>query len=327
MRLDMLAGNAALKEQLTAQEKGRGLSHAYLISGPAGSGKRTLARLLAAAMVCTGSEEKPCGVCPGCKKAFGGIHPDIIQVGEDGKDITVAQAREARSDAYIRPNEGERKVYVFHNAQNMNPSAQNALLKLLEEGPAYAAFLLLTENPGSVLNTIRSRCEGLALTPVSPAEAEYELARRFPQLPREQRHAAARRCGGLLGQAVAELEGQEGDTLFRAEGAHLLELLAEKNRLDAAVWCVSLETWTRDDLERLLECSLALLRDALSLQRGGSVLTASPKELPAVQAAAALSAKRLLSLAGGLEKLRKDAAFNVNVGQLCGALTAGINAG
>ena len=175
MRLDALAGNAALKEQLSAQEKGRGLSHAYLISGPAGSGKRTLARLLAAAMVCTGAGEKPCGGCAACRKVFGGIHPDVIQVGADGKDISVGQAREARSDAYIRPNEGERKVYLFHNAQDMTPAAQNALLKLLEEGPAYAAFLLLAENPGAVLTTIRSRCEGAALTPVTAAEAEYEL--------------------------------------------------------------------------------------------------------------------------------------------------------
>ena len=148
MRLDALAGNAALKEQLSAQEKGRGLSHAYLISGPAGSGKRTLARLLAAAMVCTGAGEKPCGGCAACRKVFGGIHPDVIQVGADGKDISVGQAREARSDAYIRPNEGERKVYLFHNAQDMTPAAQNALLKLLEEGPAYSAFLLLARSIG-----------------------------------------------------------------------------------------------------------------------------------------------------------------------------------
>ena len=100
MELSTLAGNAALKEQLSAQEKGRGLSHAYLISGPAGSGKRTLARLLAAAMVCTGQgEERPCGRCGACKKVFGGIHPDVIQVGADGKDLTVGQARQARSDA------------------------------------------------------------------------------------------------------------------------------------------------------------------------------------------------------------------------------------
>ena len=327
MRLDALAGNAALKEQLSAQEKGRGLSHAYLISGPAGSGKRTLARLLAAAMVCTGAGEKPCGGCAACRKVFGGIHPDVIQVGADGKDISVGQAREARSDAYIRPNEGERKVYLFHNAQDMTPAAQNALLKLLEEGPAYAAFLLLAENPGAVLTTIRSRCEGAALTPVTAAEAEYELARRFPQIPRERRHAAARRCGGLLGQAVAELEGQEADDPVRGEASRFLELLAQGNELDFAVWCVEQEKRERGELVLLLERSLALLRDALALQRGGDALSAAPQELSAIQKAAGLAPGRLLHTAELLEKLRKDAAFNVNAGQLCGALAAGVNGG
>lgn len=327
MKLDALAGNAALKEQLSAQERGRGLSHAYLISGPAGSGKRTLARLLSAAMVCTKSGDKPCGSCAACKKAFGGIHPDVIQVGADGKDISVGQARQARSDAYIRPNEAGRKIYIFHNAQNMNPSAQNALLKLLEEGPAYAAFLLLTENPGSVLSTIRSRCEGVALTPVTAAEAEYELARRFPQIPREQRHAVARRCGGLLGQAVAELEGQGTAQPVRGEASRFLELLAQNRELEFAVWCVELEKWERGDLLLLLERSLALLRDALALQKGGSVLTAAPEELPALRRAAELRPEKLLHIAELLEKLRKDAAFNVNAGQLCGALAAGVNGG
>lgn len=327
MRLDTLAGNAALKDQLSAQERSRGLSHAYLISGPAGSGKRTLARLLAAAMVCTGSGEKPCGSCAACKKVFAGIHPDIIQVGDDGKDITVGQARQARSDAYIRPNEGERKVYIFHNAQNMNPSAQNALLKLLEEGPAYAAFLLLTENPGSVLTTIRSRCEGAALTPVTAADAEYELARRFPQLPRESRHAAARRCGGLLGQAVAELEGEQEPSLIREGAVRFLELLTQKDELEFSVWCVELEKWEREDLILLLERALALLRDALALQRGAAPTTAVPEELSGIQGAAELKAHQLLALVGHLEKLRKDAAFHVNSGQLCGALAAGVYGG
>ena len=327
MRLDTLAGNAPLKEQLSAQEKGRGLSHAYLTSGPSGSGKRTLARLLSAAMVCINSTEKPCGDCPGCKKVFGGIHPDVIQVGEDGKDITVGQARQARSDAYVRPNEGKRKVYIFHNAQNMNPPAQNALLKLLEEGPAYAAFLLLTENPGSLLTTIRSRCEALSLVPVSPAEAEYELARRFPHLPREQRHAAAKRCGGLLGRAVAELEGQETGEQLQVEASRFLDLITQKNELEFAAWCVCLEKWERGDLVLLLEHLQALLRDALALQRGLSPTAASPGELPVLQGAAALPPQKLLALAELIRKLRNDAAFHVNTGQLCGALAAGVYGG
>lgn len=327
MRLDALAGNAALKGGLSAQEKGRGLSHAYLISGPAGSGKKTLARLLAAAMVCTGAGEKPCGACGACKKVAAGIHPDVIWVGEEDKDLSVGQARQVRSDAYIRPNEGERKVYIFPNAQDMTTAAQNALLKLLEEGPAYAAFLLLTENPGAMLPTIRSRCEGAALTPVTQAEAEFELARRFPQLSREQRHAAARRCGGLLGQAVAELEGREEGEAVREAALRFLELLAQGDELEFAAWTVGLEKWPRADLVALLERSLALLRDALALQAGTPPLTAAPGELPGVKAVAALGQKRLLSVVELLEKLRNDAAFNLNGGQLCGALAAGIHGG
>lgn len=327
MNLNALAGNSALKEQLSAQEKGRGLSHAYLISGPAGSGKRTLAQLLAAGMLCSASGEKPCGNCSSCKKVFGGIHPDVIQVGADGKDISVSQARDARADAYVRPNEGTRKIYIFHNTQNMTVPAQNALLKLLEEGPAYATFLLLTENPGAVLTTIRSRCEGVALTPVSAAEAEYELARRFPQVSREVRHAAARRCGGLLGHAIAELDGQEtGDQIRQATG-QFLELLCQKSELEFSAWCVELEKWERKDLILFLERASALLRDAIALQKGIYPLTAAPEEFVPLQKAAGIAPKRLLVLVGLLEKLRNDAAFNVNSGQLCGALAAGVYGG
>ena len=136
MNLTRLAGNGPLKRQLELETARRGLSHAYILSGPAGSGKRTLAGLLAAALVCTGGGERPCLSCPGCRKALAGIHPDIVRAGDDGKDISVAQVRQLRADAYIRPNEADRKIYILENAQTMNPSAQNAMLKLLEEGPA-----------------------------------------------------------------------------------------------------------------------------------------------------------------------------------------------
>ena len=167
--LEALCGNVQVKRRLSS---GRGLSHAYLLAGPAGCGKRTLAGLLSQALVCSGAGEVPCGACDHCRKAVAGVHPDILRVGNDGKDITVSQVREVRSDAYIRPNEAGRKVYILENAQTMNGSAQNALLKLLEEGPAYAAFLLLSDNAGAMLPTVRSRCELLTLSPVTPAETE-----------------------------------------------------------------------------------------------------------------------------------------------------------
>ena len=174
MNLSALAGNQRIKDQLSQQERERGLSHAYILSGPAGSGRHVLARQLAAAMLCTGTGERPCGRCVPCQKAAKGIHPDLLVIAgpEEGKPITVDQVRALRADAYIRPNEGERKIYLLEHADRMNPSAQNAMLKLLEEGPAYAAFLLLAENGGGLLQTVRSRCEELALTPAGEPEGD-----------------------------------------------------------------------------------------------------------------------------------------------------------
>ena len=129
------------------------LSHAYLISGGAGDSRAALARRLTAAYLCQGSNP-PCGTCRACRKAAADAHPDVsLTAPLQGKqEISVEQIRALRSDVYVRPNEGARKVYVIHPADVMNPSAQNALLKVLEEGPAYAAFLLLAGEPGRLLS-------------------------------------------------------------------------------------------------------------------------------------------------------------------------------
>lgn len=321
MKLDALAGNAALKRQLSAQAGGRGLSHAYLISGPAGSGKSVLAGLLSAAMVCTGTGEAPCGVCPGCKKALTGIHPDVIHVDflEGKREILIEQTRQMRADAFIRPNEAPRKVYIVHHADAMNTRAQNSILKLLEEGPAYAAFLLLAENPGSVLVTIRSRCEGLSLSPVTTAEAQAVLARKFPQKSPEELSAAAQSCGGLIGKAVETLEGA-GDSEAKALALELLELIAKRDELALCAWCVGREKLDRAALIRLFEAEAELLSAALIFQSGSGGEVPEP-----VRQAAALPRKLLLRYVELVQSLRNAADFNVGGGHLCGALCAGIS--
>ena len=153
------------------------LSHAYLITGGSGEGRSAYARRLTQAYLCQG-ERPPCGQCLPCRKVAAGIHPDVslIAPAEGKREISVDQVRSLRADAYVRPNEGRRKIYLIDPADSMNPSAQNAMLKVLEEGPPYTAFLLLTGQPGKLLDTVRSRCEHLALPPqeepVDPQQLE-----------------------------------------------------------------------------------------------------------------------------------------------------------
>lgn len=232
MDLSALKGNERLKDQLSRQERGRGLSHAYIISGPAGSGRHTLARQLAAAMLCAGSGEKPCGKCGPCLKVRKGVHPDVSTVTgpEEGKPITVDRVRLLRADAYIRPNEGERKVYLLEGADRMNAPAQNAMLKLLEEGPPYAAFLLIAGNAGGLLRTVRSRCEELALTPAGePVSGETDQERRALA---EKLTASLEKAGELelLETAAPVLDVKRS----REELAALLDELADQLAARAA---------------------------------------------------------------------------------------------
>ena len=174
---------------------GRGtLSHALLFTG---SGDRAgLARYAAAAMECTADRGQPCGVCPACRKVGQDIHPDVITVRDpDHKNIAVDVVRSIRADAYIRPNEGRRKVYLFPDCALLTEQDQNVLLKIVEEGPPYAAFLFCAENPSQVLQTLRSRCVEVKLRPGTEEDGE----------PSEAAEALCRAIGSRRRGAVAEL--------------------------------------------------------------------------------------------------------------------------
>ena len=167
------------------------LSHALLFSG--GGDLAAAARYAAAAMECQGGD-KPCGVCPACRKVFSDIHPDVITVrDEQHKNLSVDTVRQIRADAYIRPNEGARKVYIFPDCAILTEQDQNVLLKIVEEGPPYAAFLFCAENTSAVLQTLRSRCVELKLHPAESggtesAEAGAELCRLLTEGKRGRRH-------------------------------------------------------------------------------------------------------------------------------------------
>ena len=160
------------------RESGR-LPHACLIHAPTREAALEKARALAAAAVCSGSGARPCGRCRDCRKVEAGVHPDVITVsrltddkGRQKQAISVDQIRALSADAIVLPNEAARKVYILDEAETMNPAAQNAALKLLEEPPAGAVFLLCTVNPLLLLPTVRSRCAQLGVGGEEPDTAD-----------------------------------------------------------------------------------------------------------------------------------------------------------
>lgn len=187
------------------------LSHALLFSG---AGPRlAAARFAAAAMECAAMEGRPCGVCAECRRVLADIHPDVVTVRDDQhKNIAVDVVRAVRTDAYIRPNQGRRKVYLFPDCGLLTEQDQNVLLKIVEEGPPYAAFLFCAENAAQMLPTLRSRCVELKLHPASEAEPGDAAAA-----------AELCRCVGRRGAAAELAVRLERGRLSREELAELLE--------------------------------------------------------------------------------------------------------
>ena len=255
------------------------LTHALLFTG---AGQReTLARYAAAAMECSSEGERPCLRCESCRRVMEGIHPDVITVREDQhKSIAVDVVRQIRQDAYIRPNQGQRKVYLFPDCALLTPQDQNVLLKIVEEGPPYAAFLFCAENAAVVLQTLRSRCVELKLHPDGAPEAQET--------------------------------SDAGDELCR--------LLASFRRGAAAEWAARLEKrrMTREELSAMLErgravCAEALLR-AYGCQgdgSGGQLASAVAKNL---------TKRQIMGPIELLEKYRGECVYNVGPSYVPGAL-------
>lgn len=172
---DSLPGNAALKESLRNALSGR-FPQTVLLSGDDTGGLETLSAVLAAGILCENTGSHPCGTCISCRKAEQGIHPDLTVIDEGENELKVDLARRIKAENAIIPNDGARRVTVIRHAQNLNPMAQNALLKELEEPPSHAFFILTAEQPDALLQTVRSRCAKFALEPPRQAVSNEDAA-------------------------------------------------------------------------------------------------------------------------------------------------------
>jgi len=310
MSFDTLLGNDRLKQNLAESLAKNHISHFYLISGPRGSGKKTLAKLMAQAFLCQG-RPRPCGTCEPCRKLKNGNHPDFITVEDpEHKNVAVKIVRQFREDVFIRPNESDYKIYLF--PQDLGVESQNALLKILEEPPKYGIFLLLTDNPEKILPTVRSRCTELKMQALPQTQLRAYLSARFPDAAAEDVAAAAQRSGGFLGQAL-ELIESGGAAAPQTEA--LVQALCSRDPLLLTETLVPMEKWKRDALAELLQSWLELTEEALAERSGRPAL--SPQ-------ARALSRSRtpadLLSISQCLRKAYNYAVSNVSPAAVCGWL-------
>ena len=310
MGFEELLGNDRLRDNLSGSIARGRISHCYLISGPAGSGKRTLARLLAAAILCRG-DRKPCRSCNPCRKVMNGSHPDFITIEDpEHKNVPVQIIREFREDVFIRPNESERKIYLL--PQPLGDEGQNALLKILEEPPAYAVFLLLTDNPEKLLPTVRSRCTELALQPLPTAQLRRVLAEAFPNADSDAITAAMVRSGGYLGQAKELLAA---GSAISPQTELFLRGYGRRDAVSLLHALVPMEKWKREQLIPELQQWMELTENALACRSGAPAATPMARELSQSR-----SARELLSAIQHLQKAIDYARGNISPAAVCGWL-------
>ncbi len=306
MRFGDLAGNAAVKRQLAALVDAGRFPHALLLEGDVGSGRRTLAGILARAAVCAGDGERPCGACAACCKS---AHPDIAVYGEEGGSLTVDTVRDLRTDAYVMPNEAARRVIILANANTMTPQAQNALLKILEEPPARVLFILTCENRSQMLETIRSRCVCVTMQPVAFDEALPVLRARLPQASESELRRAHSLFGGRIGQVIAGMQDGTLQQVLELTPA-IADALVATNEIELMRLTARLEK-DRALIEGVLAGLQLVLRDALATRVGATAMLSTAPDA-AARLASRLTGKQIAALSRTVEDLQRALTRNMN---------------
>lgn len=280
-----LVGNVRIKN-IVGGDIARGtMGHAYILDGPAGSGKHTAAFSIASALACEHRKDKdhslPCGTCLACRKIAQGVSPDVsvIRRTEDRATLGVSIIRDLREDLYIAPNENEKKVYIIEEADRMTDEAQNALLLSLESPPPYVVFLLLTENAASLLETIRSRAPILHMQSFGADDIYEYLSKdpRFAALARQDKDFFARAVtasDGAIGRATQLLDrgsAESAEYLSAREDALRIVSIMFSPEYRAIIDLMASLPKAREDVLSLLRLVLMALRDLAAVKKNASV--------------------------------------------------------
>lgn len=251
------------------------LPPSLIFAGPDGVGKRMAAKALAQLLNCLTPRMEPpdaCGECASCKRIARGVHADVLvlEPGDTGT-IKIDPVREAIERAAYRPFEGRKRVLIIDQADALNPDAQNALLKTLEEPPPSSLFVLVTSRPDTLLVTVRSRCQRLRFGRLSPGDVAAVLIKKFDFSPAKAQAAAAMADGSV--EAALETEAEDA-AAARAAAAELLEGAARstdpRRRLEGAKVLLAggKKAADRQELGRRLLAVSSILRDITVLLSG-----------------------------------------------------------
>lgn len=318
-----LVGNDELKRRLSRDINERTLSHAYIIEGPRGSGRHTLAYSIAAALACSSDQAVPCGKCRNCEKIFSGKSTDVITVGIEDDKVTmgIEAARRIKEDMPLAPNDLDVKVYVIEDTDVMTVQAQNALLLSLEEPPEYVIFLLLCENSTSLLETIRSRAPALRLERLSDGEIERYLienskrARELKDEDEEVFKTVIHSADGCIGMALELLGGKRRKALLeeREIAEKMIALLSSPNVAGALEIASALGS-KRNDVIRALTAVEYALRDLMVLKKAENAhLCFYHDKETAQEISAHFTSIALMSLYDAINRAIEDLEANLNV--------------
>ncbi len=329
-----LLGNDALKARIGNAVETKTLSHAYIIEGADGCGKRTFATKIAASLACTADEREPlpCGVCPHCRRILGGMSPDVRVIEPTGTTISVDAIRAARSDMYLSSTEEEVKVYIIDRAESMTVQAQNALLIVLEEPPTNLLILLLTDRADALLPTIRSRAARLSMSLLTEEQIDAALrgnrdADALRMREPETYRALIENAAGCLGNILDMLDGKKNTELMKMRTI-VTDIVGEM--LHAKTFSALQEKMQelpakRAELLSYLDMILTALRD-LILLRGDedAILTFYIDRPVAVALSERTSTPRLLKLFDSVQDAIQSLNVNANVNLTLLTLFSGI---
>ena len=324
-----IIGNNVIKSYIGNDIKNGNNSHAYIIEGQKGSGKRSVAKQIAAALACTNkfNEEYnlPCGECDNCHRIFGDLSGDVVWVTSGDKaSIGVEEIRNIKKGLYVTPNDSDYRTYIIVNAEKMTSQAQNALLLSLEEPPSFVVFILLTEDATKLLETVRSRAQCIRMEKFSSQKvsdyllSNYEGKRIYNSFP-DKFSAAVSLSDGSLGRAKEILSATEETSellRFRAMTMKLIPLVCTGKVSQMMKLGLVSEIKNNNDAKILLQITDNAIRDMISVKRtdGENLLFYTSKE-SAFAASSEASIKKLFHIHTELLRaiIRLDSNVNMKI--------------